>query len=133
EAVWEALKTEPNVVVVASSMVSTGDQFDAAMQSTDPIQLEETGDDTFEPYTVTARGNAGESVELTVIGVMDTEYSMFFGYYLSAPTMAEIAPDETAMASTYSFKVDDSRDAADVAADMESALLQFGAQGIDVA
>ncbi len=134
EAIWEALKTEPNVVVVSSSMRATGNQqVEASMPSQDGIEFEETGDETFAPYTVTARGTAGDSIDLEVIGVLDSEYSMFFGYYLSAPTLTEIAPEETPMASIYSFKVDDSRNAADVAADMEQALLQFGAQGIDVA
>lgn len=134
EAVREALKTQPNVVVVSSSMIAAGNTTAGpAINFPDAITLEEVDDETFTPYTVTARGNAGESIELTIIGVMEAEYSMFFGYYLSAPTLAEIAPDEMPMASTYSFKLDDSRDASEVAADMEKALLQFGAQGIDVA
>lgn len=133
EAIWEALKSEPNVVVVGSSMVGSGDAAAMGMGSPDALTLTETGDGTFEPYTIIARGEAGEEIELTVIGVMDAEYSMFFGYYLSAPTLAEIAPDLTPMMTTYSFKLDDSRDASEVAADMEEALLQFGAQGIDVA
>ncbi len=134
EAVREALKTEPNVVVVSSSMIQAGgDQAAMAIGSPDAISLTEIDDETFEPYTFTARGEAGDAVELTVIGVMDAEYSMFFGYYLSAPTLSEIAPDLTPVATTYFFKLDDSREAEEVAADMEKALLQFGAQGTDIA
>lgn len=134
EAVREAMKTEPNLVVINSEMVSSGagsDQF--GMQFGDNVTLNEIDDSTFEPYTIVARGSGGENVELTVIGVMDAEYTLLFGYHLSAPTLTELAPDQTPMMTTYSFKLDDSRDASEVAADMEKALLQFGAQGIDVA
>jgi putative ABC transport system permease protein len=135
EAIREALKTEENVVVVNSSMVLTGDEPGGAMmaQSQDPLRLNMLDDDTFEPHTIIARGEAGEEVELTVIGVMDSEYSMLFGYYLSAPTLPAIAPDAAPMFTTYYYTVDGSRDPGEVAADMERALLQYGAQGIDIA
>ena len=134
EAIWEALKTEPNLVVVSSSMIAMGNTpAGPTMQSADVITLNETSDGAFEPYTVTVRGDAGDSIELTVIGVIDAEYSMFFGYFLSDPTLEEIAPGETPFVSTYFFTLDDSRDATEVAADMEKALLQFGAQGTDIA
>lgn len=135
EAIREAMKTEKNVVVVNSSMVLTGEEANSGMmaQSEDPLRLNMVGDNTFEPYTIVARGEAGEEVELTVIGVLDSEYSMLFGYYLSAPTLADIAPDTVPIFSTYYYTVDASRDPGDVAADMERALLRYGAQGIDIA
>lgn len=134
EAVREAMKTQPNLVVVNSTMVkSESSASGPGMQLPDAIELTSVDDTTFEPYTITTRGEAGQSIELTVIGVMDAEYSMLFGYFLSAPTMAEIAPDLSPMLTTYSFVLDDGRSADAVAKDMEKALLQFGAQGVDVA
>lgn len=135
EAVREALKTEENVVVVNSSMVLTGNEANGGMmaQSQDPLRLNMVSDDVFEPHTIIARGESGEEVELTVIGVMDSEYSMLFGYFLSAPTLEKIAPDATPVFTTYYYTVDSSRDPGEVAADMERALLQFGAQGVDIA
>ncbi len=135
EAIWEAMKTEPNVVVVNSSMIATDTNTTAgpSFAFEDAISLQEIDDDTFAPYTVIARGEAGEEIELKVIGVMESEYSMLPGYYLSAPTLEGIAPDETPIVTTYYFTVDGSRDPGDVAADMERALLQFGAQGVDIA
>lgn len=135
EAVREALKTEPKVVVVNSSMVVAGDNSTAGptFAAEDAITLEMVNDNVFVPYTVTARGDAGESIELTVIGVLESEYSMLFGYFLSAPTMDDIAPDATPIFTSYMYTVDGSRNPSDVAADMERALLQYGAQGIDVA
>lgn len=136
EAVWEALKTEPNVVV----MNSTSAVFDqqsanqpAMMGATNTIQLTETSEGVFVPYTIVARGELGEEIEITVIGVLDSEYTMLSGAYLSVPTLEALDPEAQPLSISYNFKVDDSRDASEVAADMERALLQYGAQGIDVA
>ena len=134
EAIREAMRTEENVVIASSGMIKTsGGSSGPAMFGPDAIELNMVNDETFEPYTITVRGTAGEDIDLKVIGVMDTDYTMFFGYFVSAPTIPSIAPDAEPMFTTYSFKLDDSRDAEEVAADMEKALLQFGAQGIDVA
>lgn len=135
EAIWEAMKTQPNLIVLPYASMTTGDN-----QSGDPfsdgstlVKVEEVDDTTIKPTTVTLRGESGEEHEFTVIGVIDTDYSMFFGIYLSAPTMAEVNPDAAFAMSSYFFTVDDSRDPDQVAADMEKALLRFGAQGTDIA
>ena len=134
EAVREAMRTESNVVVITTTMLhSDVPVTSGGTGQSDGIRLNEIDDSTFEPFTMNVRGTAGEEIEVTVIGVIETEYSMLFGMYLSAPTMPEVAPDFEPVFTTFSFKVDDSRDAETVAADMEKALLQYGAQGIDVA
>lgn len=135
EAVRNALKNDPNTVVVTSGMIKSETPANGGfgMQAEDAIPLTESGEGTFEPYTVIAQGEAGENVELQVIGVLDVDYTMFYGYFVSAPTLENIAPDAKPFFTTYMFKVDDSRNASEVAADMEGALLQYGAQGVDVA
>lgn len=136
EAIREALKNEPNVVVMNSSLAVTdqasADQA-AMMGGANTIKLDETGEGTFAPYTITARGEMGEDVQLKVIGVMESDYTMLFGAYVSAPTLENLPPDAQLFMVQYNYTLDDSRSAEEVAADMEKALLQYGAQGVDVA
>jgi putative ABC transport system permease protein len=87
---------------------------------------------TFEPFEFQMRGASGEPRTMTVIGVLDADYSMMFGYYIGMPTMNElIAPDEPRMSSYY-MRVAGEADPGMVAADIERALLRYGVQGIDI-
>jgi putative ABC transport system permease protein len=69
---------------------------------------------------------------LTVIGVMDADYTMMFGYYIGTPTMEQlIAPEEPRFVS-YFMTVADSADPAQIAAAIERELLPYGVQGVDI-
>ncbi|MCO5224603.1 MAG: ABC transporter permease [Thermomicrobiales bacterium] len=135
QAVWEAMKTQPNLVLLPSSFATTGEPLAA-----DPLnggitqtKVEEIDKSTIKPVTVVMRGEDGTEHEFTVAGVIDPDYSMFFGLFLSTPTMAQLNPEAQFVTTSYYFTVDSSRDAGEVAADMERALLRFGAQGTDIA
>ncbi|MCA9834338.1 MAG: ABC transporter permease [Thermomicrobiales bacterium] len=134
EAIWEAMKTQPNLVILSADTVTYSDNTDSDPFSDggSKIKVEKTSENTIAPTTITMRDDSGEEHEFTVIGVLESDYSMLFGVFLSAPTMAEILPDAAFASTTYYFTVDDSRDPNEVAADMEKALLRYGAQGVGI-
>jgi putative ABC transport system permease protein len=134
EAVRDALKSDPNVVVIPSYL-ATADS-DAADYSFGTIPGEPfdniPSEGTFQPEQIQMRGASGEAITLTVIGVMDADYTMMFGYYIGTPTMEQlIAPEEPRFVS-YFMTVADSADPARIAADIERELLPYGVQGVDI-
>lgn len=134
EAIREALKSEPNVVVIPSYLATGGDEpanftFDAMGGETfDEIPSE----GTFEPQTIQMRGASGDVIELTVIGVLDADYTMMFGYYVGTPTMDQIMPPDEPRFSSYYMSVAEGADPGQIAADIERELLQYGVQGVDI-
>ena len=130
EAILEALRTEPNVMVVNATFAE-----DAAADFTGMPMAQLAGvksEGTFAPATVEVRGSDGETHEMKVIGVLDNSLSMLFFSYVGAPTVAELTPDGEAMATSYYINLAGSADATTVAADIERVLLPYGAQGVDV-
>src|SRR5690606_27885949 len=87
---------------------------------------------TFEPQTIQMRGASGDVIELTVIGVLDADYTMMFGYYVGTPTMDQIMPPDEPRFSSYYMSVAEGADPGQIAADIERELLQYGVQGVDI-
>ena len=134
EAIAEAMKTQPDLIVVPAALVTTDPN-----QSSDPfndvgtqIYVDEVDDSTIRPTQVTFRNDAGLEHTFTVIGVIDTDYSLISGAMLSVPTMQAVNPTAKSVLTQYYFTVDGDRDTEQLAADMEKALLHFGAQGTDI-
>jgi putative ABC transport system permease protein len=134
EAIREALKNDPNVMVIPSFFATGGDdQADfnfggGPTQTFDQIPTE----GTFQPETVRMRGASGEVVELTVIGVLDPDYSMMWGYYIGTPTMDLLLAPEEPRFSQYYMSVADGADPGEIAAQIERELLQYGVQATDI-
>lgn len=134
EAIREALKNEPNTVIIPDSLVKTDESSAVMIAGGDSVKLDiGRSDGKFEPYTLTVRGGSGEELKLKVIGVMSTDYSMLWGAYINTSTVESYAPGYTPAVTNYYFKLDDRSRAKEVAAGMEKALLQYGAQGTDIA
>jgi putative ABC transport system permease protein len=134
EAVREALKNDPNVVVIPSNLATKDDDtsdFNLGFvpgATFDQIPAE----GSFAPHEFQMRGADGETRTLTVIGVLDADYTMLFSYYIGTPTMEQlIAPEEPRFVSYY-MTVADGADAGQIAADIERELLPYGVQGVDI-
>lgn len=134
EEIREALKTQPNVMVIPSYLATGGDDTaDFSFGGMPGERFEEIPTEgTFEPQTVLMRGAAGETFEMTVIGVLDPDYTMMFGYYIGTPTMDQLMPPDAPRFSSYYLSVAEGVEPSDVAAQIERELLQYGVQGVDI-
>ncbi|MDE2969883.1 MAG: FtsX-like permease family protein, partial [Chloroflexota bacterium] len=132
-AVWEALRANPGLAVVNSNLVPTHNTF-AFQQEFERFTLDGVPDfyvedEVMEPVEVTVRDlEVGESVDLTVIAVLDTFASsgpVPVGFYTSEETLGREVD-----ATQFFFNVhDDAENGANV---IESAFFQHGIETIDV-
>jgi putative ABC transport system permease protein len=134
EAIREALKTQANVMVIPSYLATGGnDTADFSFGGMPGERFEEIpAEGIFEPQTVQMRGASGETFELTVIGVLDPDYTMMFGYYIGTPTMDQLMPPDQPRFSSYYMSVAEGVEPGEVAAQIERELLQYGVQGVDI-
>ena len=130
EAIIEALRTEPNVVVVPPSYAedAPADFTGMPMLTLDGVPSE----GSFSPATMQVRGADGASRELTVIGVLDTKLSMLFFPYTGTPTLESLETNGERVAVSYYIDLAEGADASAIAADIERELLPYGAQGVDI-
>ena len=132
-AVWDAVRANPGLTVVNANIVPSRDNF-AFQQQFDRFTLEGVPDfylqdEVMDPVAVTVRDlEAGESVDLTVIAVLDTFASsgpIPVGFYTAEETI-----DRDVDATQFFFNVqDDAEDGANV---IESAFFQHGIETLDV-
>ncbi len=132
-AVWDALRAEPGLAVVNSNIVPSRDSL-AFQQQFDRFTLEGVPDfyvqdEVMDPVAVTVRDlEVGESVDLTVIAVLDTFASsgpIPVGFYTSEETLGRDVD-----ATQFFFNVhDDVEDGANI---IESAFFQHGIETLDV-
>lgn len=133
EAIREALKTEPNVMVIPKDAAGQNDDTAAYSMGFVPYTFDDIpGEGMFEPVTVQMRGSSGEPVTMKIIGVLDAEYFMLYGYFVGMPTVDQLIPPTDARFTSYYMKVDDGGDPKAIAAEIESALLPYGVQGVDI-
>ena len=129
EAIIEALKSEPGVMVIDS--FSTGD----AESGFGPPQAKiagTTSEGTFAPVPVEIQTGDGSKHTVRVIGVIDAELSMLFGGYVGAPTSAQLFPANGPRDESWFLKVADGVNVGELANQVELALLPYGAEGIDL-
>lgn len=133
-SIREALKSEPNVMVIPSYLATGGDDTaDFAFGGMPGETFDEIpSEGTFEPQTVQMRGASGDILELTVIGVLDADYTMMFGYYIGTPTMDQLLPPGEPRFSSYYMSVAEGVDPGEIAARIERELLRYGVQGVDI-
>ncbi len=134
EAIREALKTESNVVVIPSYLAAQGnDTADFSFGGMTGERFETIpAEGTFEPQEIRMRGSSGDVFVLKVIGVLDADYTMMFGYYVGTPVMDRLIPPGEPRFVSYYMKVADGADPGVLAADIERELLPYGAQGVDI-
>ena len=129
EAILEALKTEPNVMVVNAGMAEDAvSGFGGPAYQIAGVPSE----GSFAPATVEVRGSDGASRTMRVIGVIDTSISMLGGAYVGTPTVDALLPPDEPRAVSYFIKTVPDADPGAIAAEIERVLLPYGAQGIDI-
>ncbi len=129
EAILEALKTEPGVMVIDS--FSTEDAqagFGPPMARIAGV----TSEGTFAPASAQVQTGDGQEHTVRVIGVIDADLSMLFGGYVGPPTSEQLFPANGPRAESYFLKAARSVDPGQLASDVELALLPYGAEGIDL-
>jgi putative ABC transport system permease protein len=129
DAIVEALNTDPNVVVIPSSVLQSDGPDGGSGFSPTGIG---TDDKTFDAPTIEIAGANGEPVQVKVIGVMDSKYSNFFGVYTGKAAGDAIFASETSADTSYYIKLDASVNSEQMAKDIERALLPNGAQAYDI-
>jgi putative ABC transport system permease protein len=129
DAVLQALRTEPYVVVVDSWLLEATGNFGA-----DESALVLTGltseDKTFAPYKIQLAQPDGTARTVTIIGVIDSEISALSGIFASQPTI-DATYGETATTSYY-VALTNPDNATTVAQDIEASLMQNGAQSVSI-
>ncbi|MDP9364281.1 MAG: ABC transporter permease, partial [Chloroflexota bacterium] len=124
-AIREALRTRPDVAVIdASAIEGQGDPETFVLEGV------EAADETFAPVVVEAEGADGQPRPLTIIGVIDGGMSSLFGLYTNRETFDRLYPDTSG--TSYFVAVDDPDQAAEVAREVESALLLNGVQAYSI-
>jgi putative ABC transport system permease protein len=128
EAVIQALLTEPDVVVVPSTMAE-----DAPADFGDPLGVRGVPEEgSFDAPTISIRSGDGTTHDLRVIGVLDNDYSFFAGIYSGQPAMEVLYPDPGTISSQFFMHTAEGADPEDVANDIEVRLLSYGAVATDL-
>ncbi len=132
-AVWEAVARNPGLAIINGTLVPS--RTNAAFSlDTDQFSLDEIEDlyvenDTMDPIGISVRDlESGNTLELTVIGVLDTLASngpIPVGFYTSAQTIGREVD-----ATQFFFNVEDGAD--DAAGAIEAALFQHGVETLNV-
>ncbi|MDQ3442408.1 MAG: ABC transporter permease [Chloroflexota bacterium] len=129
EAIIDALLNEPGVVVVPSTLAENAPaDFEASRGVTG---VPEEG--SFTAPTIDLRTGDSQTHQARVIGVLDNDYSYFFGIYSGQPTMDSLFPDLGEHAVQYYMHVAEGAAPEDVANDIEVNLLPYGVVGTDLA
>ncbi|MBA2469140.1 MAG: ABC transporter permease [Chloroflexia bacterium] len=129
EAVIDALLNEPGVVVVPATMAENAPaDFEASRGVTG---VPEKG--SFEAPAIDLRTGDGQVHQARVIGVLDNDYSYFFGIYSGQPTMESLFPNVGAHAVQYYIHGAEGADPEVIANDIEVNLLPYGVVGTDLA
>src|SRR5690606_36442691 len=96
EAIRTALMTEPNVVVIPSSVAMTNDaSADQGFGGGATVTFDAVpSEGSFASHSFPMRGGSGEPRTLTVIGVLDPDYFMMTSSLIGEPTMDQLLPPD---------------------------------------
>ncbi len=131
EAIVNALRTEPNVAYIDSTMVESSGDFGGSENAFELTGVS-SGDKTFQPVNVEiANPTTGKTETVKIIGVLDSKISIMYGLFTSDATMRVLMP-ETDMNVTYYISLGDPDRSDQVAKDVERVLLQNGVQATSI-
>jgi putative ABC transport system permease protein len=129
EAILEALKTEPDVMVITATLAEGAPADFGPPISTIAGTVQEG---TFNAPTVQLETGNGEQHAVRVIGVLDDKYSMLTGAWMGQPTSEAVFPDAGPVATSYYLLTAGGSNPGDLARDVEVKLLPFGAVATDL-
>ncbi|MGB3330841.1 MAG: FtsX-like permease family protein, partial [Thermomicrobiales bacterium] len=129
-AILEALKTDPNVVVVDSFAIDDTSGFgQPPVLQIDGI----TSSGTFPVPTITIDSGNGTPKQVKVIGVIDTKISSLVGVFAGPPAAAQLFSNAGPSPTSYYLKLVPGASTKAVADSVERALIAHGAQAVDIA
>ena len=129
EDVFEAMRNDPNLVVIGGSLLSDT-QGEQGQQIARVFQEVSYDDESMSPIEIEVREpNTRAVMNLTVIGVIDRVHDTGFGLGMigSKTAVDEVAPFPVPI-TTYRFRVNDLDESKDIARNIERAFLENGMQ-----
>lgn len=129
-AIIEALKTDPNVVVVDSFAVAASGGFGP------PPPLSHanvTSSGTFAAPTISVETGDGQPKQVRIIGVIDPKISSLVGIFAGPQAAAQLFPTAGDAPVSYYLKLAPGANVKQVSDDIERALIAHGAQAVDIA
>ena len=129
EDVFEAMRNDPNLVVIGGSLLSDT-QGEQGQQIARVFQEVSYDDESMSPIDIEVREpNTRAVMNLTVIGVIDRVHDTGFGLGMigSKTAVDEVAPFPVPI-TTYRFRVNDLDESKDIARNIERAFLENGMQ-----
>jgi len=129
EAIVEALKTDPGVMVVSQGYADGGQgDFGPSENVIAGTEL----DSAFDAPTVSIETEDGRAHDVKVIGVIDTEFSMLVGAYVGTPASDALFPDAAPSSASYFLNLADGVNPTDISDQIEIKLLPYGAVSVDL-
>jgi putative ABC transport system permease protein len=137
-SIIEALSTRDDVAVVdASTLAGAGgfggpeDPFRLDDPDGDgPQQAVESGDDNFAPVTAEIQGPGDSTVQVQIIGIIDSKISSLVGLFAPQATIEQVLP--TPSLTSYFIRLNDPGSSEAVAKDIEQKMLINGVQAVSI-
>lgn len=127
-AIIEALKTEPDVMVVDSFALEANQGFGA--QGGITLDIPTSG--TFEAPVVEVQSPDGSTHPVRVIGVIDSAISTMFGFYVGPPAGDVLFTGQGEPSKEWFLQLASGADTTETAREAERVLLPYGAQAEDI-
>ncbi len=138
-SIIEALKTRPDVAVIDASALAgqsgfggaVPDAFTLSAPAGDPSQeAVEPGDQDFAPVPVEIEGPGGTTVQVEIIGIIDTKISSLIGLFAPMATMDQVLPAPPL--TSYFIRLNDPSKSSAVAKEIGQKLLINGVQSVSI-
>ncbi len=124
--VWKAVRDNPNFAIVDANAIPQQGGFGPGENSFKLSDVK-SGDKTMQPTQLEIGDPAtGTTKTVTVIGVLDSKVSMFFGIFVNQQTFGQVFNAPSVI--TYYVKVNSGVDAKAYAQSIESSLITYGVQ-----
>src|SRR5665811_1517204 len=129
QAIIDALKTEPDVIVVDSFSLESAESF-GGPEGFKVKHVPSTG--SFDAPTMEVKLPDGTVKQVRVIGVIDAEISSLFGVYMGPATGDALFTSEGEPVRDWYVQLKDGVDTTEAAQAIERELLPYGAQATDI-
>jgi putative ABC transport system permease protein len=127
-AVIDALKTDPNVMVIDSFALEGNQGFGSGDGLT--LKIPTTG--SFDAPVIQVESPDGSTHPVKVIGVIDSSISTLFGIFVGPPASEAIFTGQGEPSKTWFLKLNPGVNTREAARQIERSLLPYGAQAEDI-
>lgn len=138
-SVIEALKTRADVAVIDASALAGQSGFGGGVPDAftlsdpdgdGPQQAIKAGDENFAPVPVEIEGPGGSTVQVQIIGIIDSKVSSLIGLFAPMATMDKVLPNPAL--TSYFIRLKDPGQSSAVAKEIEQKLLINGVQAVSI-